>query len=131
MRNRLSLPADLYPVEAFFNVLRDEEFLKALISFSEGHGINPEDKTCDLPADMAEDEGGPSERFGFVEFWTYAGNQEVRISFSDFLKYLSEAALVQIAERPDQQAEITERMDLVRKKILQIEQDHLAYIAAS
>ncbi|MBW3243515.1 hypothetical protein KUV57_12655 [Epibacterium sp. DP7N7-1] len=132
MRSRLKvLSGSLYPVESFFNRLGDEEFILVLDSFIRGEGVNPEDLSCVFPEGLSEDEGGPPERFGFIEFWTYAGNQEVRISFSDFQKYLSEAAMAQMKARPDQKVDISARLDLVRTKISQIEQDHLAYIAAT
>ncbi|WP_298261227.1 hypothetical protein [uncultured Litoreibacter sp.] len=100
MKQRLSLPDDLYPVEAFFNVLTDASFVKALSSFAEGWGYNPEDKTCDFPNDLVEEEGGPPERFSYIEVWTYANNQEVRVSFNDFSKYLVSALEAQILSDP-------------------------------
>ena len=89
MRKPLKLPEGLFPVESFFNALDATRLKKALASFATGHGYAPEDRTCDFPADRAEEEGGPAERFNSIEFWTYAGNEDVQISFDDFVEHLN------------------------------------------
>ncbi|MEO0751742.1 MAG: hypothetical protein AAFY25_08055 [Pseudomonadota bacterium] len=101
MRTELVLSDELFPVQSFFNALDDTRLERALIAFASGHGFNPEDRTCDFPADLAEDEGGPAERFNYIEFWTYVGNEETRISFDQFLKILDEVVAAQI--KADQQ----------------------------
>ncbi|MEP3348013.1 MAG: hypothetical protein ABJN34_03300 [Litoreibacter sp.] len=127
MIQRLSLSEDLYPIEAFFNVLTDEKLLKALSSFSEGRGYNPEDKTCDFPADLAEDEGGPEGRFDYIEVWTYANNQEVRVPFLDFSKYILSAVDAQILLDSNNKAMWEEAAAKAVAALKNIERNHVNY----
>ena len=131
MRKRISLSPELYPIESFFNGLKDIEFVKVLEQFSHGRGYNPENLSCVFPEGLAEDEGGSAERFDSIEFWTYAGNQEVRVSFADFLTYVGAAVSEQIQAEPKQEAQLLEILGLIRLKIQQIETAHISYLASN
>ena len=108
MIKRVKMSNELYPVEAFFNRLSHEQFMIAIKNFSNGKGYNPEDMTCFFPSDIVEDEGGEIKDYKYIEFWEYAGNQEVRLNFRDFISALTEASDSEIKLNPSVSDEIEE-----------------------
>lgn len=121
MRNRINLPDSMYPVESFFNAMRDKDIYGALDCFSRGHGFNIEGAGCLFPLDISEDLGGDESQYGYIEFWTYSGNEEVQVSFSDFMKFLGMVVDNEIEHSPDAKEFIREKMVSIGKKINEIQ----------
>lgn len=99
----LSIP---YPVKVFFNFIRHNDFIRALNNFSNGQGFYPENMACAFPFDLVEDEGGNIQDYDYIEFWNYSGNKEARLSFSEFIEVLKEAAQAEIKCHPDSESDI-------------------------
>lgn len=112
MKNRISLDEVLWPVQSYFNWLKPEEMMNALKKFSVGEGYFSEDHTCHFPVDQVDEEGGEITDYRFIEFWTYAGNKDVRISFDQFLEILRQVASEEAQSQPENADEIN---DLVAK----------------
>jgi hypothetical protein len=127
MKQRLNLPPDVYPVQSFFKGLNGANLQVALEHFAQGRGYNPENLSCVFPDGLSEDEGGPPERFGYVEFWTYSGNEDVRVPFADFLKYIRLVIDGEIAENPENSARLTELEEKIRDKFNDLSKRHLSY----
>lgn len=117
MRNRIELPDLMYPIQSFFNSLRERDFLDALDSFAQGCGFSIEGASCSFPVNLSEDLGGREDQYGYIEFWTYSGNQEVRVSFLDFMTFLGTAADNEIAYDPKMQSRIEEKMLAISEKV--------------
>lgn len=115
MINRIKMPLELYSVEAFFNRLTHEQFILALNNFSRGVGYNPEDMTCFFPSDIVEDEGGSLKDYKYIEFWEYSGNEEVRLTFSDFINILKKASLSEIKLNPKSENKIKQLTKEIEK----------------
>ncbi|RCK54292.1 hypothetical protein TH25_03055 [Thalassospira profundimaris] len=96
----------MYPVEAFFNRLKHEQFMVALGNFSKGLGYNPEDMTCFFPVNTVEYEGGVEQDYKYIEFWEYSSNEEVRLGFDAFMEVLTRAAEKEMNENPDAREKI-------------------------
>lgn len=106
MTAHVKLHNELYPVQAFFNRLNHEQFMSAMKNFSKGRGYNPEDMACFFPLDIVEDEGGEEGDYDYIEFWVYSGNQEVRLSFQEFIEILKQASQSEMNLNPDSEEEI-------------------------
>lgn len=91
MQQRLNLEDHAYPVQSYFNAMGPDEFVQALENFAKGMGYNPEDRTCFFPVDLHEEENEPEASFGHINFWTYAGNQELDVPFDAFVSYVEQA----------------------------------------
>lgn len=97
---RVSLPDHLHPVETYFNWISSDDLLRALEKFSSGRGFNIEDNTCRFPSDIAENEGGSEDAIDYIEFWSYSGNKEVRVSFDSFAHIILKASCIEIEKTP-------------------------------
>ncbi len=127
MKSRIKLAEDLYPVESFFNFMSTTDFLKSLDSFGNGHGYNPEGSTCSFPKDLSEELGGDEGSYNYIEFWTYSGNEDVKISFLDFMNYLKISAKAEMENSPEISREIEEKISKVEREIHNFMKNHDQY----
>ncbi|SEO42862.1 hypothetical protein SAMN04489859_11041 [Paracoccus alcaliphilus] len=109
---RISLPDHLHPVETYFNWISSDDLLRALENFSSGRGFNIEDNTCSFPSDIAEDEGISEDTVDYIEFWSYSGNEEVRVGFDSFEDIIMQISHIEIEKTPENAKLIG---DLVKK----------------
>lgn len=98
---RISLPENLHPVETYFNWISSDDSLRALENFLSGRGFNIEDSTCSFPADIAEDEGVCEDTIDHIEFWSYSGNEEVRVSFDSSEDIIMQVSRIEIEKTPE------------------------------
>ena len=107
--DRVSVDAEFYPVESYFNWIGHDRFIEALENFSSGRGDSIQNASCDFPSDISEGEHIPLEKIDYVRFWTYANNQqEVHVSIPQFMAFLREAAAVEARLRPERAERIRE-----------------------
>lgn len=106
---RISLPEHMYPVESYFNWISSANFLSALENFANGRGFNIENNTCSFPSDIAEDKDEDEASIRYIEFWTYSGNADVRVSFGEFEGILRKVAQAEI-ERQPQKAQLIDAL---------------------
>lgn len=109
MLTRLSLPPELFPVQALFNAIPVNRFTKALQAFSQRIGVGYDEACCEF-SDESE-----SENFSGVRFYLF--NEESTISYIDFFKFLSIACAKQIAEFPEQSHEIQKILDEIKENL--------------
>ena len=117
MIERLKLRGELFPVDSFFNWMGPDRFMEALRKFATGWGYSHENHNCSLPNDIAEDEHIPAEQIGYVEFWAYPENKEVRVPISEFLSLLHEAAAVEARLRPERAERIGELVEATARAL--------------
>lgn len=115
--DRVSAPADLYPVESFFDRLGAKDFMKALEEFSQGWGYSVEGTECSFPKNISEHNHIPPAEIDHIEFWTLSGYEEVRVSFAQFMGFLREAAEVEAQLRPERAERIAELVEATARAL--------------
>jgi hypothetical protein len=94
---RIRLPSELFPVEAFFNSIRSDLYLRTLAAFAEGHGAGFDEAGVMFPAD------DPSIPENHVLFYLF--EDDVTISCRDFLKILGQYNQEFLARDPNRSQE--------------------------
>lgn len=85
----------LFPMQAFLNVIPDEKFVEAINNLVHGIGVTFNDVGCCFPDDIdSDDESFEGLCFGVL-------NEEIIISWSEFLPYLKQAALAHVKKFPE------------------------------
>ena len=92
--DRLRLPDSLFPVQAFFNALSNEDFVRIVSSLSTGVGAVVNEVSCLFPGDLDPTD----EPFSGVEF--SCGPDEIRLSRPEAAKYLKMAVEAHLLENP-------------------------------
>ena len=104
---RIVLSDDLLPVQAFFNAIPDDSFLKTIEAFSKGVGASFNDCHCEFPGDLDPED----EMIEGVQFALY--EQEVVISMAAFLEYLTKACDVFINDNPEDKDDVERLLNAV------------------
>lgn len=100
MSKRVELGTELFAVQAFFNAVPDDVFLKMMSGFVQGVGLSVGLSHCDFPGD-----GEPGDiPLGHVLF-TF-DDEETQLTDGQFLDALRLACASQVRRRPEQAAEI-------------------------
>lgn len=95
MRKRLNLTdSKLFPMQAFFNAIPDDDFVPAMAAVISGVGRGFNDTGCLFPEDL--DPG--DEPFEGVQF--YVLKEDLTVSRRDCAKYMRMAIESQLAARP-------------------------------
>ena len=97
---RLVLSNELFPVQAFFNAISDDSFLKTLEAFSKGVGASFDDCHCEFPNDLDPDD----EPINGIQFALY--DQEVVVSSDEFVGYLEKVCDKFLLEYPDKKKDV-------------------------
>ena len=103
---KIELSGSLFPVQAYFNSIPDEKFLKVLVDFSNGIGSGFEETSI-----CFENESEYEQSFKGVEFGLF--NQEVIISNEEFIKVLKAVSSIYQKDYP----EFHEEVEILLNKI--------------
>ena len=90
----------LFPVQAFFNAISDDCFLKVISSLIERVSYSINDCHCDFPNDLDDDE----EFFSGVRFSLY--EDIIIISSKELSKYINIACKSFLEKHPEQELKI-------------------------
>jgi hypothetical protein len=105
---RIVLSDNLFPVQAFFNAMSEDSFIQTLEAFSNGVGASFNDCHCEFPGDLGPDD----DPIAGVQFALH--DQEIVISNSEFLKYLTLTCKSYASERPDLEKAIFGKLEVVK-----------------
>jgi hypothetical protein len=97
---RIVLENELFPVQAFFNAIPDDSFLKVIESFSKNVGASFNDCYCEFLGDL-DSEDIPIDG---IQFSLY--EQEVVISKINFLSYLTRVCDIFLHDNPNKKENI-------------------------
>jgi len=93
---RVSLPSELFPVQAFFNAISDTHFVETMLSLHAGIGRGINDVVCSFPDDLDPGEDPfDGVRFSFFE-------ETVVISRNMLRTVMKQACEAFIRDHPDQ-----------------------------
>jgi hypothetical protein len=98
---RVLLPDELFPVQAFLNVIYEGRFVETVRELLRGEGSGFEESLCEFPADLEpeEDPLGRGIRFTLFE-------QEVILDRERFLEVLTLACRAHSEDYPEDRAEL-------------------------
>ncbi|WP_133858910.1 ribonuclease toxin immunity protein CdiI [Comamonas sp. JUb58] len=98
---------DFFPAQAFFNSMKDRDFISTLEEFAKGIGRGFDDAVCEFPGELVSED----QPFKGVKFYLF--EDEVVLSKLDFLRVLEEACLIYIARHPGDRIRIEELLGLI------------------
>lgn len=99
-RLRVVLENKFFPVQAFFNIILDRDFISTLSAFAKGVGGGFNDAFCSFPGEEEFDE----EVINGIEFALY--EEVIIISYSDFFSILNDVCDIYLKTNKEQTDEV-------------------------
>jgi len=101
---------NFFPAQAFFNSMKDRDFISTLEGFAKGVGRGFDDAVCEFPGELPFED----QPFKGVKFYLF--EEEVILHKLDFLKILEEACLTYIARHSNDRVRIKELLGVVKAR---------------
>lgn len=115
LRDTDLLDSSHYPVQAVFNMISDNRFIKIIGHISEGVGFGEEYGACTFPGDLDEYDIANGEGFDGVEFALHSG-EEIVLDYPTFYIYLKKACKNYMEKYSEAANQIREYLKIIRKK---------------
>lgn len=101
---------DFFPAQAFFNSMKDRDFISVMEGFAKGVGRGFDDAVCEFPSELLSE----NQPFRGVKFYLF--EDEVILHKLDFIEVLKKACLTYIARHPNDRIHIEELLGVVEAR---------------